>query len=82
MTTATAATVLDKDHHPDCHYDALYCDGRLCWEAAAAQQRAIRTLARYDERPYCGLPCDGNCDELREPEPEGPTAATEDKLQA
>jgi len=61
MTTATAASGPEKDHHPDCHYDALYCDGRLCWQAADAERRAVRALARYEECPNCGLPCDGHC---------------------
>lgn len=53
----------ENEHHPDCHYGPLYCDGRLCWQAAEAEQRAMAAIARYAECPECGLPCDGGCNE-------------------
>ena len=50
-------------HHQDCHYDAGYCDGTLCWAAAETNARAIAAIARHDECPLCGMACDGDCDE-------------------
>ena len=50
-------------HHQDCHYDAGYCDGTLCWHAAEADERALAAIAKYSECWYCGLPCDGSCEE-------------------
>ena len=59
-------STLEKQHHPDCHYDPLYCDGQLCWQAAENEQRAMAAIARYAECPECGLPCDGGCNERDE----------------
>jgi len=50
-------------HHRDCHYDAGYCDGTLCWAAAENDARTIAAIARHEECPVCGLACDGDCDE-------------------
>ena len=80
--TATAADALDLDHHPDCHYGPLYCDGRLCRQAADAERRAIRAMARYEECPHCGLACDGDCEAPDDAEPQAQTSAAADRLEA